>query len=222
MRVILFGGSGMVGQGVLRECVLDARVESVLMIVRNEAPVSFGSASASKVTQVVWKDFYDWSGAGEMFAGYDACFFCLGMSSAGMKEPEYRHGTYDLTVAAAEALQKAGVKTFVYVSGTGTNATGSSMWGRVKGETENALLGMGFGQAFMFRPGFIQPLHGIRSKTPLYNAIYAVLGWMSFLIPKKYVVTTEQVGKAMLFVAANGYEKPVMEIADIQQAAGAV
>ncbi len=217
MKVILLGGSGMVGQGVLRECVLSANVDEVLMVVRKEV-----AAESAKVKQVVWEDFYNWSGREGVFAGYDACFFCLGMSAMGMSEAEYRRGTYELTVAAAEALQSADVRTFVYVSGAGTNANGSAMWARVKGETENALLGMGFEETFLFRPGFIQPLHGIRSKTGWYNLLYAVLGWLRPLIPKRYVLTTETVGRAMLSVAEHGYEKHVLEVLDIQEAAAAL
>jgi uncharacterized protein YbjT (DUF2867 family) len=215
MKVILFGGSGMVGQGVLHECVLDARVEEVLMVVRKNVAVE-----SAKVKQVVREDFYEWAGSEAMFAGYDACFFCLGMSALGMSEAAYRHGTYELTVAAGEALQEAGVKTFVYVSGAGTNASGSAMWARVKGETENALLQMGFEETFLFRPGFIQPLHGIRSRTGWYNLLYTVLGWLRPMIPRRYVLTTEEVGRAMLSVAEHGYAKHVMEVVDIQEAAG--
>ena len=217
MRVILFGGTGMVGQGVLRECLLDADVERVLAVVRSAGGLGVGAGS-EKVRELVPNDFYDYSSVEQEFAGYDACFFCLGVSAGGMKEAEYRRVTYDLTMAAARAVKQAGVKTFVYVSGAGTNAQGRMMWARVKGETENALLGMGFKAAYMFRPGGIVPMHGIRSKTALYQAVYSVMGpalpWLMRMFPK-YMTSTEQVGRAMLRVAKVGYAKPVLESLDI-------
>jgi uncharacterized protein YbjT (DUF2867 family) len=225
MRVILFGGTGMVGQGVLRECVLDPGVEAVLSVVRRPTGPSLGRKS-EKVREVVAGNFFDYSKIESNFAGYDACFFCLGVSSLRMKEEEYRRVTFDLTMAAARAVLRqnpkssAGGTTFIYVSGAGTDSTGRGrvMWARVKGATENALLAIGFKAAYMFRPGLIVPLHGITSKTGGYRGIYAAMKPLLPLLLRvfpRYVTTTEQVGRAMLSVAQRGYVKPVLEAADI-------
>jgi uncharacterized protein YbjT (DUF2867 family) len=222
MKVILFGATGMVGQGVLRECLLDPGVERVLAVVR-----SASGGPDPKLRELVHKDFYDFSSVAEELAGYDACFFCLGVSSAGMKEPDYRRVTYDLTLAAARVLlAKNPGMTFIYVSGAGTDssAKGRSMWARVKGETENALLGLGFKAAYMFRPGYIQPMHGIKSKTRLYRAIYAVatpLYPVVKALASGAVTTTEQVGRAMLAVARKGSDKALLENRDINAIAAA-
>lgn len=215
MRVIMFGGSGMVGQGMLRVCEADPDVTEVLLVVRQ--PMATTSA---KVTELVHADFFDWTGVD--FSGYDACFFCLGVSSLGMKEPEYRHVTYDLTMAAAEPLQRAGVKTFIYISGAHTDANSKQMWARVKGATENALMAMPFEQVFCFRPGFIQAAPGVKSKVPLYNAVYVMVAWAYPLIRavgRKFTVDWDEIGKAMLAVSRRGYPKRVLEVGDIQVAA---
>ncbi len=216
MRVIVFGATGMVGQGVVRECLLDPAVESVLAIVRSAS----GNQHA-KLQERVVADVTALSSIEPDLEGRDACFFCLGVSSAGMSEADYRRLTYDLTLSVARTLLKASPgMTFIYVSGTGTDSTtrGRSMWARVKGETENALRAMPFKATYMFRPGFIQPLHGIVSKTKLYRVLYAVVGplypmW-KVLFPS-YVTTTEQVGRAMIEVARAGAPKPVLENRDI-------
>ncbi|HET6212143.1 MAG TPA: NAD(P)H-binding protein, partial [Micromonosporaceae bacterium] len=158
MKVILFGATGMVGQGVLRECLLDPDVQEVLAIGRTPT-----GTHHPKLREIAHTDFLDFSTIENALAGYDACFFCLGVSSAGMSEDAYRRVTYDVTMAAARALAAANPSmTFVYVSGQGTDSSehGRSMWARVKGETENALLAMPL-RAYMFRPGYIQPMHGI-------------------------------------------------------------
>jgi uncharacterized protein YbjT (DUF2867 family) len=216
MKVLLFGATGMVGQGVLRECLLDPDVTNVLSVGRAAT-----GQDHPKLREIVHKDLSDVSSlAGEM-AGHDACFFCLGVSSAGMTEETYTRLTYDLTLAVAEVLAKEspGI-TFVYVSGEGTDGTehGRSMWARVKGRTENALLRLPFKAAYMFRPGLIQPMHGIKSKTRLYRAVYAVTGPLLPLlkaVAPKHVTTTEQVGRAMLEVAKHGADKRVLETPDI-------
>jgi uncharacterized protein YbjT (DUF2867 family) len=224
LRVILFGATGMVGQGVLRECVLDPQVEAVLSVVRRASGPNLGRRS-EKVREIVTDNFYDFSRIEREFAGYDACFFCLGVSSFRMKEAEYRRVTFDLTMTAARAVLRenpttaSGGMTFIYVSGAGTDSSehGRVMWARVKGETENALLGMGFKAAYMFRPGAIVPLHGITSKTTLYRVTYTALKpFLPVLLRvfPKYV-TTEQVGRAMLCVAKHGYPKHVVEAVDI-------
>ena len=221
MRVILFGATGMVGQGVLRECVLDPGVETVLAVVRRAGSLGPGVADG-KVRELAVESFYDFSEKENEFAGYDACFFCLGVSSVGMKEAEYRRVTSEITRAAALTLVTASPgMTFVYVSGAGTDAKGRQMWARVKGETENALLGMGFKAAYMFRPGLIVPLHGIRSKTAVYQVTYTLLTPLLPMLLRmfpKHVTTTEQVGRAMLRVAKQGYPKAVLEAADIASA----
>lgn len=173
MKVILFGSTGMVGQGVLRECLLDPHVVSVLAIVRNA-----NLPQHNKLREIVHQDVYDLAAIEDRLSGYDACFFCLGVSSVGMKEETYRHVTYDLTVSVAKTLAKLNpTMTFIYVSGAGTDSTerGRSMWARVKGRTENTLLQMPFKAVFLFRPAYIQPLHGIRTKTRWYGAAYALM-----------------------------------------------
>jgi hypothetical protein len=223
VRVILFGATGLVGQGVARECVLDPEVEAVLSVVRRASGPSLGRRS-EKVRELVTNDFSDLTRFEGEFAGYDACLFCLGVSAVGMKEAEYRRVTYDLTMSAARAVLRANPAgmTFVYVSGAGTNAQGRAMWARVKGETENALLEMGGAEArwkaYMFRPGLIVPMNGIISKTEIYRVGYSLLKPLLPLLLRLFpgqVNTTEQVGRAMLEVAKHGYTKPVLETRDI-------
>jgi uncharacterized protein YbjT (DUF2867 family) len=215
MKVILFGATGMIGQGVLRECLLDGGVESVLAVVRTPT----GQRHA-KLREIVHPDFLDFSAIGDELAGYDACFFCLGVSSAGMSEPDYRRVTYDVTLAAARVLAERNPgMTFVYVSGEGTDSSerGRVMWARVKGSTENALLKLPF-NAYMFRAGYIQPMHGITSRTRLYRLLYAVttpLYPVLRRIAPRSVTTTEQVGRAMIAIARNGADKPILRNADI-------
>jgi uncharacterized protein YbjT (DUF2867 family) len=216
MNILLFGATGMVGQGVLRECLLDPGVESVLAIGRSAT-----GQQHPKLRELVHQDLLDFSGIDSELAGFDACFFCLGVSSAGMTEEAYRRVTYDITMAVARALARVNPGlTFMYVSGMGTDSSerGRSMWARVKGEAENALLGLPFRAAYMFRPAVIVPLHGIRSKTKLYRIFYALTGPLLPLLNAwfpKYVTTTEQVGRAMIQVAKEGAPKPVLENSDI-------
>ena len=218
MKVILFGATGMVGQGVLRECLLDPEVERVLSIVR--APTG---RVEPKLRELVHKDFFDFSAIENQFAGYDTCFFCLGVSSAGMKEADYRRMTYDITLAAARVLARLNpTMTFIYVSGTGTDSSenGRSMWARVKGKTENDLLRLPFKAAYMFRPGAIVPLHGIKSRTKVYRVLYTILAPllpMMYRIFPRHVTTTEQIGRAMLKVAKRGAPKSVVETSDINE-----
>ena len=206
----------MVGQGVLRECLLDPGVESVLSVGRTATGHIHG-----KLREIVLNDVADLAGIRAQFSTYAAAFFCLGVSSVGMTEQDYRRITYDLTLSVARILAAQNPEmTFVYVSGTGTDSTerGRSMWARVKGETENALLRLPFRAAYMFRPGYIQPLHGVVAKTKWVGMVYAVVGpfypILKALFPK-YVTTTEQIGRAMLQVARQGYAKPVLESHDI-------
>ncbi len=216
MKILIFGATGMVGQGVLRECLLAPDVDSVVAIGRNPT-----GQQHAKLRDLVHKDMYDYSAIEPQLQGFDACFFCLGVSSVGMKEPAYKRISYDLTLAAATVLARLNPgMTFTYVTGAGTDSSerGTSMWARVKGATENALLRLPFKAAYMFRPGMIQPLHGVRSKTPLYDAaifvLKPVLGLAYRWWPNK-VTTTEKVGRAMLAVARNGAPKVLLDPADI-------
>ena len=174
MKVILFGATGMVGQGVLRECLRDPDVTRVLVIGRKTV-----GTTHPKLVERVLPDLADLSSIETDLAGADACFFCLGVSAAGLREDAYRRITYDLTLAVARTLVRLNPgMTFVYVSGAGTDSTekGRAMWARVKGATENALIALPFKAAVMFRPGVIQPLDGIRSSTRLYRWLYVAPG----------------------------------------------
>ena len=218
MKVILFGATGMVGQGVLRECLLDPEVESVLAVGRSPT----GQRHA-KLREILHDNFMDFSKIESQLAGYDACFFCLGVSSVGMDEERYRHLTYDITLAAATTLAKLNPgMVFIYVTGRSTNSTeqGPMMWARIKGKTENDLLKLPFKAAYMFRPAGIQPLHGVKSKTAWIQAIYVVTAPLLSLLSRtspKFMTTTEQVGRAMIKVARNGYPRPILESEDINR-----
>lgn len=222
MKVVLFGATGMVGQGVLRECLLARDVSEVRVVGRTKLPERGPSEPPrDKVHEVLVDDVGELGAVLDELAGADAIFFCAGVSSAGMSEEAYTEVTYALTLRAAKALlPTCRGATFVYVSGAGTDASerGRTMWARVKGRTENALLALGYARAFMFRPGLIQPLDGIRAKTPLYRAAYVVLApvvpVMRWLAPG-LVTTTRSVGRAMLEVARHGAPKAVLESADI-------
>lgn len=220
MRVILFGATGMVGQGVLRECLRDDRVTAVVAVGRSPLAVS-----GAKLTEVRPADFADLSDVEAAFEGAGACLFCLGVSSVGMAEDAYTRVTYDLTMAAADAVaRRAPGATFVYVSGAGTDSTeqGRSMWARVKGRTENALMAHADLDAYMMRPGFIQPMHGAASRTRWVRVAYAVLrpvtGTVRRLFPRS-MCTTEQIGRAMLLLATVGWPDRVLSTGDIVAAA---
>lgn len=226
VKVILFGGSGMVGQGALRECLLDPGVEEVLAVGRSPLPAALtwprlGPEAQAKLHQVFRKDLADLAPVETQLTGFSACFFCLGVSAAGMTEEAYRRVTFDLTLRVAEMLVRLNEgMTFIYVSGAGTDgsAQGSTMWARVKGETENALQRLPFKGAYMFRPGGILPMHGIVSKTRVYRVAYALakpaLPLLKRVFPSS-ITTTEQMGRAMLRVARDGYPKPILEAKDI-------
>jgi uncharacterized protein YbjT (DUF2867 family) len=216
MDIVLFGATGMVGQGVLRECLLDGDVRRVVSVVRSPS-----GQRHEKLRELIAVNFLDLSSIAPELTDLDACIYCLGVSSAGMTEEQYTRITYEFTMEAARTLVKANPgMSFLYVSGSGTDSSerGKVMWARVKGKTENALLHSGFKAAYIFRPGFIQPLHGITSKTRLYRAIYAVstpiFPVLRAIFPQ-YVTTTEQLGGAMLAVARDGYSKAILEMRDI-------
>jgi uncharacterized protein YbjT (DUF2867 family) len=216
MNVVLFGATGMVGQSVLRECLLDPDVNQITSIVRTPT-----TQTNTKLRELVLPDFTNYSAVETELTGLDACFFCLGVASSGMSEADYTHITHDFTLTAATTLAKLNPSmTFVYISGSGTDSTerGRIMWARVKGRTENDILKLPFKAAYMFRIGFIQPLHGIVSKTKSYRIFYQILTpilpLLRSLFPRQ-ILTTEQVGQAMLLVAKNGFPKPVLESKDI-------
>jgi uncharacterized protein YbjT (DUF2867 family) len=213
---MIFGASGMVGQGVLRECLVDGDVTRVLSVGRRPL-----GEQHPKLRELILPDLTDYTAVEDQLTGFDACFFCLGVSSVGMKEEDYRRITYDLTLAAAQTLARLNPQmTFVYVSGAGTDSTerGRVMWARVKGATENALMRLPFKAAYMFRPGFIEPMHRVRSKTALYQAVYVIarpiFGLLRRWMPDR-VTTTVQVGRAMLVVAKRGGPAPLVEVSDI-------
>lgn len=212
MNVLLFGATGMIGQGVLRECLLDPDVARVVSIGRSASGVEH-----PKLREIVRADLFDYAGID--LSGIDACFFCLGVSAAGMSEADYRRVTFDLTLAAATALaEQSPQATFIYVSGEGTG--GRAMWARVKGETENALRRLPFRRAVMFRPGFIQPLHGATSRTRAYRIFYVLAAPLLPLLRRvapRYVTTTEQIARAMLRVARDGAAEPVLNTAAINR-----
>jgi uncharacterized protein YbjT (DUF2867 family) len=220
MKVLVFGATGMVGQGVLLECLRDPDVELAVTVGRTAT-----SAQDTKLQQIVHADLAHYEAIEGRLTGFNACFFCLGVSSSGMKEADYERITYGFTLAAAETLSRLNPgMTFIYVSGAGTDSTekGRSMWARVKGRTENALLRLPL-EAYMFRPGFIEPMDGIQSKTPSYRILYKVLTPLMPVVRwalRQQILNTRQIGLAMLSVAKLGYEKRILEIKDIRIAAG--
>ncbi len=216
MKVIVTGATGMVGKGVLLECLEHPDVAQILSLGRSPLAMTH-----PKLEEVVQRDLFDVTPVEQRLSGYDACFFCLGASSVGMSEADYFRVTHDLTVALARVLLRLNPGlVFVYVSGAGTDSTerSSSMWARVKGKTENDLLSMGFRSAFMFRPGYIQPRKGVRSRTALYRALIPVLTplypVLNALFPSQ-VTTTEKVGLAMIHAAQRGYPKRILDPHDI-------
>jgi len=222
MKVLLFGATGMVGQGVLQECLGDPGIESVVAIGRTATGVS-----DAKFREILRPDLFNYSDIEPELTGFDACFFCLGVSSAGMSQVDYHNLTYTLTLAAAETLARLNPgMTFIYVSGTGTDSSekGPVMWARVKGRTENALLRLRFKAAYMFRPGIIEPVHGEKSKTDAYRIGYFLakpfLPLLRGFLPDR-VVTTEELAVAMIRVAREGFPKKILESADIGKCARA-
>jgi len=218
MNVVLFGATGMVGHGVLLECLEATDVERVLAVVRRPADVEH-----SKLQYLVHDNFTDFGAVESRLSGFDACFFCVGVTSTGMDEAAYREVTVDITVAAATVLLRRNPKmTVCFVSGARTNRDGRAMWARVKAEAEDRLLGMGFAQAVMFRPGFIRPMKGVKSKTALYRAFYAVLRPLDPLIARLpgLATTTEKVGQAMLNAVRKPGPSRVLESRDINALAG--
>jgi uncharacterized protein YbjT (DUF2867 family) len=220
MKVVIFGATGMVGQGVLRECLLDPTVTQVLSVVRRTGnTITFTGTSPqqnAKLREIVAPNFQDFTAIEPELTGLDACYFCLGVTSAGMSEDAYAHITYNIPVAAARSLLRTSpALTFIFISGQGADTTekGRVMWARVKGRAENAILAAGFRAAYVFRPGFIEPLDGIRSRTRMYNILYFFLRPLvpifKWLFPSD-IVTTRQVGQAMLGITRDGFATPIL------------
>jgi nucleoside-diphosphate-sugar epimerase len=212
IKVIVTGATGMVGEGVMHECLQNDAVESVLIINRKPCGVSH-----PKLKEIIHGDFFNLNTVEDQLAGYDACFFCLGVSSVGMKEPEYYRMTYTLTINFAETVLKQNPgSSFCYISGTSTDSTekGRMTWARVKGKTENDLVKLGFKQAFNFRPGIIQPTKGLKNTLKLYTWLGWLLPIIKFFGPNS-IVSLKQMGMAMINVVTKGYEKNVLEVKDI-------
>ncbi|MCB9014884.1 MAG: epimerase [Lentimicrobiaceae bacterium] len=215
-KVILTGATGMVGKGVLLECLDHRAIGEVLVIGRN--PVSL---KHPKLKELIHSDFNDFNTASIDLKGYDACFFCMGVSAAGLNEDQYKQITYAYTLSLAKVLHRMNpAMIFNYVSGQGTDTTekGRMMWARVKGKTENDLIQLGFRRAYMFRPGAIIPLRGIKSRTKSYQFIYDHFMWLVKLIrliSPDSVVTTTQIGQAMINTVLQDYEKQILKPRDI-------
>jgi uncharacterized protein YbjT (DUF2867 family) len=212
MKALLMGATGMVGQGVLRECLEDSRIASVLTLGR-----SVTGQSHTKLREIAQPNLYDLAPIEGQLAGIDVCFFCLGVSSFGMDEAAYTRVTYDLTLSVARTLLRLNPgMVFLYVSGASTDSTekGRTMWARVKGRTENELLAMPFRAAYMLRPGGIVPLHGVHSKTKIYRIIYGmtapILPLLLRIFPK-YITTTEALGRKMIDLAMGTSPSRVLE-----------
>jgi NAD dependent epimerase/dehydratase family len=212
VRAIITGATGMIGEGVLHECLQSEKVEKVLVVGRKSCGVSH-----PKLTEIVHKDFFDLAAIADDLKGYNACFFCLGVSSTGVSNEEYKRLTYDLTMNFAETLVKENHEmTFCYVSGKGTNSKEKSSlnWANVKGKTENDLIKLPFKKAFAFRIGFVKPEKDFKNTVNLYN----YLGWLYPIVravSTNYASTLGEVGKAMINSATKGYEKQVLEVVDI-------
>jgi uncharacterized protein YbjT (DUF2867 family) len=213
IRVIITGASGMVGEGVLHECLLSPDVEKVLVVGRRPC-----GTQHPKLIEIIQKDFFDLSPIESQLAGYNACFFCLGVSSVGMKKPDYEKMTYDLTMNFARTVRKENPDmSFCYISGAGTDSSekGKVHWARVKGKTENDLQTLGFRQTFLFRPGILKPTPGLKNTLGFYK-------WAGWLIPiiqlfsPNSVTSLAQLGKAMIGAVTNGYDKKVIEVSDIR------
>jgi uncharacterized protein YbjT (DUF2867 family) len=216
MKIIIFGATGMIGRGVLRECLLDDGISSLLSVGRTATGIL-----SPKLHELEHANLSDYGPIESRLTGFDACFFCLGISSAGMKEADYERLTYGITLAAALTLSRLNPEmVFIYVSGAGTDSSeqGRVMWARLKGRTENALLRLPFKVAYMFRSGVIRPMHGAVSKIRSYRLLYAVMApflpMLQWALPSS-ILTTEIVGRAMIRVAKGGYSRQILEAADI-------
>lgn len=215
MTVLLFGATGMIGHGALSAALADDRVSRVVTVGRRAT-----GREHPKLDEVVHGDMLDLGPLADRLAQADACLFCLGVSSAGMSEADYRRVTYDLTLAVARQLaERNPAMTFVYVSGQGTDAEGRAMWARVKGETEDALLALPFRAAYNARPGFIQPVGGAVSRTALYRALYAavtpLMPALRRLLPRQ-MLDSDQLGRALVEAGVAGAPRAILEVPDLQ------
>jgi uncharacterized protein YbjT (DUF2867 family) len=217
IKAIITGSTGMVGKGVLLECLESPDVESVLVINRHAVGLKH-----VKIKEIIHSDFHDLSAIKEHLYGYNTCFFCLGVSSAGLSEKEYSSITYDLTLNFARTLLSLNPElTFCYISGAGTDSREKSrmMWARVKGKTENVLLALPFKAAYMLRPAFIQPMKGIRSRTKIYNIVYCITKPLYPVLKAfpKIITNTEKLGKAMIKLALMDPDKKILQNIDINR-----
>ncbi|PSR53108.1 epimerase [Adhaeribacter arboris] len=212
-KVIITGATGMVGEGVLHECLQYPDIEEVLLINRRPSGIAH-----AKIKEVIQPDFFKFSDLTIDFSTYDACFFCLGVSSVGMAKEEYYRATYELTLGVARTLVAQNPNlVFCYISGAGTDSSekGRSNWARVKGKTENDLLKLPFKRAYMFRPGFLEPTPGLKNTLKMYSYIR----WMVPLVKPflfNYMSTLRELGLAMIHAVERGYAKPVLEVKDIK------
>ena len=212
-KIIVTGATGMIGEGVLHECLKNPDVESVLMVNRKPSGVKH-----ERLDELVVDDFLKLSKFGNKLAGYDACFFCAGVSSVGKKEDAYKKVTYDLTMSFAETLSRLNLgMTFCYVSGLGTDSTekGKIMWARVKGKTENDLLKLPFKDAYMFRPGYIQPTRGLKNSYKIYKVLAPFYPILKSLFPR-YVISLEELGNAMINAVLHGNSNKILECEEIR------
>ena len=219
IKAIIFGSSGMIGKGLLRECLRNPKIESILAINRQPSNLRY-----TILKEIIHENFFDISALTEDLKGYNTCFFCLGVSAMGLSENDYNKITYDLTIYIAETLLKINKEmTFCYISAAGADSSekGRIMWARVKGKTENALLKMPFTKAYMFRPNYIQPMVGIKSKTKLYNKLYSITKPFYFILRrfKSFVTNSEALSSAMINAVAKGYEKNILKSSDINKIA---
>lgn len=216
INAIIFGATGMVGEGVLHVCLNHPDVESVLVVSRRSCKLQH-----PKLKEMIHKDFYDYTSIERRLAGYNACYFCLGVTSLGKKEDEYAHLTYDLTLEAARMLSKVNPgMTFCYVSGEGTDSSeqGTRMWARVKGKTENDLKKLPFKASYTFRPGFIKPMKGLKSAYGISKVLGSVYPLLRVLFAS-HISTLEDIGHAMINVTLSGYPSAILENKDIALAA---
>jgi len=212
MKIILTGATGMVGEGVLHECLLHSKIEAVTIIVRKPSGMQH-----AKLTEIIHTDFFDLSAIENKLVGFDACFFCLGVSSVGMNEVDYKKMTYTLTMNFAKTLAKQNKDLFFcYISGAATDSSekGRSMWARVKGKTENDLMKL-FLNAYMFRPGYMQPTPGLKNTLKYYKYVKWMYPFFKIVFPN-FVSTLSELGKAMINVALRGYEHKILEVKDIK------
>ncbi|MFZ1290913.1 MAG: NAD-dependent epimerase/dehydratase family protein [Melioribacteraceae bacterium] len=213
IKAIITGSTGMVGEGVLHICLNNPNVENVLVINRKPCGISH-----PKLKEIIHKDFMDLTEIENQLVGYNACYFCAGISSIGKSEEEFRKITYDLTLNFAKTLVKSNSQmVFTYVSGTGTDSSeiGKIMWARVKGKTENDLLKLQFKDSYMFRPGYIQPIKGLKNSYKIYKITSPLYPILENFFPK-HVITLEELGNSMINVTLNGYNKKVLENVDIR------